>query len=84
MTVIDFNKIPRSSNSTTILDLVNALNDQVNFARGISDAILGVQEIKGDPAEFEGPLALITAHVERLAKIATELDELRTVRPHEI
>ena len=78
MTVIDFIKSAPACNAPTILDLVNALNDQILFAKGISDAILGVQEIVGDQCCMEGPSALIATHIEHLGAITAKLDALRS------
>jgi hypothetical protein len=77
MTVIDFNRSASSNNASTALDIVNAVNEQVLFARGIWDAIRGAQEIIGDQHSLEGPSSLIAIHIEYLEKIAAKLEFLR-------
>ena len=78
MTVIEWNKPdPTEKSPKTIADLVDALDHQVLFAKGIADAIRGAEEFVGDPFCLDGPSALIAEHIEKLSSIATELTTLR-------
>jgi hypothetical protein len=80
MTVIELRSIqsdPAVRSPKTIVDLIDALDHQVLFAKGIADAIRGTEEFVGDPCCLDGPTALIAEHIEKLSKIATELNALR-------
>jgi len=80
MTVIELrstNSEPAGKSPMTIVDLVDALDHQVLFAKGIADAIRGTEEFVGDPCCLDGPSTLIAEHIEKLARIATELNALR-------
>lgn len=80
MTVIDLrsNKsAPAEKSPQTIVDLVDALDHQVLFAKGIADAIRGAEEFVGDPCCLGGPTALIAEHIEKLSTIAADLNALR-------
>ena len=80
MTVIEARSIksdPGERPPKTIVDLIDALDDQVLFAKGIADAIRGTEGFVGDPCCLDGPTALIAEHIEILSRIATELDAFR-------
>jgi len=62
---------PAKKSPTTIVDLIDALDHQVLFAKGIADAIRGGTEaFVGDPCCMDGATALIAEHIEKLSGIA--------------
>ena len=69
---------PAEKSPKTIVDLIDALDHQVLFAKGIADAIRGTEAFIGDPCCMDGAAtALIAEHIEKLSGIATELNALR-------
>jgi len=68
---------PAKKSPTTIVDLIDALDHQVLFAKGIADAIRGTEAFTGDPCCMDGATALIAEHIEKLSGIATDLYSLR-------
>jgi len=68
---------PAKKSPKTIVDLVDALDHQVLFAKGIADAIRGTEAFIGDPCCMDGATALIAEHIEKLSGIATDLYSLR-------
>lgn len=68
---------PANKSPKTIVDLVDALDHQVQYAKGIADAIRGTDAFIGDPCCMDGATALIAEHIEKLSGIATDLYSLR-------
>ena len=80
MTVIELRSSksdPAEKSPKTIVDLIDALDHQVLLAKGIADAIRGTEAFVGDPCCMDGANALIAEHIEKLSRIATELNALR-------
>ena len=63
---------PAEKSPKTIVDLVDALDHQVQYAKGIADAIRGTEAFIGDPCCMDGATALIAEHIEKLSGIATD------------
>ena len=80
MTVIEVRSSksdPAKKSPKTIVDFIDALDHQVLFAKGIADAIRGQKHLLAILAAWTVPTALIAEHIEKLSRIATELNALR-------
>jgi hypothetical protein len=59
-----------STRSSAPLDLIDALNDQVTFCRGVIDAFQGVAYVTDTEKEMQGAFAVAEAHYAALKAIA--------------
>jgi hypothetical protein len=69
-------KATDESTPTTLLDIQNRLDLEIDFARGVVTAIHGLDEYLNNGA-FNGVVVLAEAHIERLEAISAELTRFR-------
>lgn len=83
MSVIPFNggNPPPSDDSpfetvchSSELDMIDALNREIVFCRGISYSLEGVGHAAGCQGSMEGPLVLLHAHIDQLRVLTDHLD----------